>query len=516
MKKIAPIILFVYNRADHTLKTLEALSKNALADQSILYIFADGPKSDASTTDLNKIKETRAVLKQKQWCGTVNVIESDTNKGLAESIIFGVSDIVTKYGKVIVLEDDIVTSPGFLQYMNDALNFYENEDEVMHISGFMYPHKMNLPETFFFNVPLCWGWATWDRAWKYFQKDTDKLLKFATQGDNWQLINKFGGDFLGSQLKLNKLGRMNTWFIKWHISVLMKKGYTLYPSISLVENIGFDNTGVHNGSTDKFKQFRLSDNIKVKDITFLENKDAEEIIKQFYGIKNELQPSNFEILKRKLKFKKLIDKLFFKFFPEVRHQLNKQQQPFSGKHNTYLGIKTKIYPPYALSEVLVGDYTYLAQNSLISNAIIGKFCSIGPNLVCGYGIHPTKGVSTAPMFYSTMKQNGMTLCDRDKINERETIFIGNDVLIGMNVTILDGVKIGDGAIIGAGSVVSKDIPPYAIAVGSPIKVIKYRFSDQTIRELQRLKWWDLPDDQLGIIEKNFWNIDNLISELKIN
>ena len=125
------------------------------------------------------------------------------------------------------------------------------------------------------------------------------------------------------------------------------------------------------------------------------------------------------------------------------------------------GRSVKVYHKYNLSDVEIGDYSYIAPNSAISKTTIGKFCSIGPNFTCGTGIHPITGISTSPMFYSTLMQNGMSLSLENKINERSKILIGNDVFIGVNVTVLDGVTIGDGAIIGAGAIVSKDIPPYA-------------------------------------------------------
>ena len=154
------------------------------------------------------------------------------------------------------------------------------------------------------------------------------------------------------------------------------------------------------------------------------------------------------------------------------------------------------------------------MNSRISMADIGKFCSIGPGFVCGHGVHPTDGVSTSPMFYSTMKQNGMTLSHEDKIQERKRIHIGNDVFIGMNVTVLDGVTIGDGAIIGAGAVVSKDIPPYAIAVGCPIRIVKYRFDEDTIQRFLRLKWWDRNMDCLHLVEKHIFDPKKFLDALE--
>ena len=177
--------------------------------------------------------------------------------------------------------------------------------------------------------------------------------------------------------------------------------------------------------------------------------------------------------------------------------------------------KAKLYSPAKIDDhSFVGDYTYIAQNSRMKKTTIGKFCSIGPNLVSGWGIHPTNGVSTSPMFYSTMCQNGTTMAETDKIIEQKPIVIGNDVFIGANVTILDGVTIGDGAVIGAGAVVSKDIPPYAIAVGTPIRILRYRFEDETIDKLMELQWWNMDDDKLPLVEKYFFDVKTFISECK--
>lgn len=182
------------------------------------------------------------------------------------------------------------------------------------------------------------------------------------------------------------------------------------------------------------------------------------------------------------------------------------------KSESLISTKAKINNPSNLICVYVDNYSYVDQNSFISNTSIGKFCSIGPNFFCGWGIHPTNGISTAPMFYSTKKQNGFTLSSTDKIEERKPIIIGNDVFIGANVTVLDGVKIGDGAIIGAGAVVSKDIPAYSIAVGSPIKVVKKRFSDTQIDALLKIQWWNFDEENLKDIESLFFDIDTFINK----
>ena len=176
--------------------------------------------------------------------------------------------------------------------------------------------------------------------------------------------------------------------------------------------------------------------------------------------------------------------------------------------------KAKIHGDYTIRKSKIGDYTYISQNSHLSMTQIGKFCSIGPNLMSGWGIHPVSAVSTSPMFYSTMKQNGFSLVTQNKIEEQKPIIIGNDVFIGMNVIILDGLTIGDGAIIGAGSVVVKDVAPYEIVAGNPAKVIKKRFSDDIIDRLLVSKWWDKDLEGLKLIEKYFFEVETFLNEVE--
>ncbi|WP_353333614.1 CatB-related O-acetyltransferase [Bacteroides sedimenti] len=176
---------------------------------------------------------------------------------------------------------------------------------------------------------------------------------------------------------------------------------------------------------------------------------------------------------------------------------------------------TKIIFPFTANKSSIGRYTYLSRNCMLYNTTIGSFCSIGPNLICGWGVHPIDTISTHPMFYSTKKQNGITLSSVDKIEEHKCIKIGNDVFIGMNVTILDGVNIGDGAVIGAGSIVSKDIPAYAVAFGNPIKIIKYRFDKDIIDALIKIQWWNFDLNKLKEVEKYFFDVNDFIIKNKI-
>ena len=182
--------------------------------------------------------------------------------------------------------------------------------------------------------------------------------------------------------------------------------------------------------------------------------------------------------------------------------------------NSRIDPQCVILKNHSLSCVSVGKGTYIADNSLISNTTIGKFTSIGPNLLCGWGIHPIDGISTSPAFYSTKKQAGFTFSKTDKCIEQKHITIGNDVFIGANVTILDGITIGDGAVIGAGVIVSKDIPPYAIAVGSPVQIVKYRFSAEIIEQLLASKWWNKNDEVLIEVERNFFDVEKFLQNIK--
>ena len=217
---------------------------------------------------------------------------------------------------------------------------------------------------------------------------------------------------------------------------------------------------------------------------------------------------------------KKLKSIFYKLFNRKKYRKIKIEIGYEKeiknlkKNNCNIGKHTKIYPQFQISNSEIGDYTYVAQNAIINNTTIGKFCSIGPNLISGWGLHPTNGISTHPMFYSTKRQNGMTLSKTDKFEELKPITIGNDVFIGMNVSIIDGVKIGNGAVIGAGAVVSKDIPPYAIAVGCPIQIKGYRFNEETIRNFLKLEWWNFDEDKLSEIENNFFNFDEWLSNFE--
>jgi virginiamycin A acetyltransferase len=183
----------------------------------------------------------------------------------------------------------------------------------------------------------------------------------------------------------------------------------------------------------------------------------------------------------------------------------------SQRYKCDISTKSKIYAPFYLKNVSLDDYSYISKNSNLTNTSIGKFCSIGPNFNSGLGLHPTNGISTSPMFYSTLKQNGFSLVHENTFEEEKPIIIGNDVHIGANVLVLDGITIADGAIIGAGAVITKNIPPFAICVGVPAKVIRYRFDEELIEGFLEKKWWNKPIEELKLINSSFFDIKNFMT-----
>lgn len=278
MQNLAPIALFVYNRPEHTRRTLKFLKENLLADESRLFIFSDAAKDDLHSVE---VAEVREIISSMDGFKSVEIVHRKTNFGLANSIIDGVSMLTEKYGKVIVFEDDLISSPFTLRYFNDALKRYENEEMVMHIGAYMYPlQNKNLPQTFFYRAASSWGWATWSRAWKHFEPDIDKIIsqfdsrkqyRFSIDGtmNFWKQVREF------------KRGKNNSWAIRWYASIFLKGGLTLNPSESLVNNIGHDGTGIHSGKNNIY-DVQIS-NQAVTDFPFevTENKDAYQAIKLF-------------------------------------------------------------------------------------------------------------------------------------------------------------------------------------------------------------------------------------------
>jgi len=275
----APIALFVYNRLEHTKRTVEALAKNTLASESDLIIFSDGskrPEHDGSVANV------RAFIRTIQGFKSISIVESEVNKGLSRSIISGVTQVVKKYGRVVVLEDDLVTSPYFLSYMNQGLSLYEADERVISVHGYVYPVKDALPESFFIKGADCWGWATWGRGWDLFEHDGQKLL---SELEKRGLIDAFDykstypySDMLKAQIS----GQNDSWAIRWYASAFLKDRLTLYPGTSLVQNIGNDDSGTHSGTSTAYDIVLRATDIKLRKEIIDEDTRARELFSECF------------------------------------------------------------------------------------------------------------------------------------------------------------------------------------------------------------------------------------------
>ena len=254
MADLAPIAVFTYKRPEHTARLLRSLAANPETSSSPVYVFCDGARSTSDSAD---VSATRRIVRELSPRHAVTV-ERDTNMGLAASIIAGVSKLTSEFSRVIVLEDDLVLSPVALRYFNEALVRYRDVDRVMHIAGYMFPVNAKLPETFFYREASCWGWATWERAWRQFEPDGLKirdLILAKHMRYEFDVRNSMG---FFHMLEQQISGKNNSWAIRWYGSMRLAGGLALHPGISLVENLGFDGTGEHCSPTSEF-------NVKVAD-----------------------------------------------------------------------------------------------------------------------------------------------------------------------------------------------------------------------------------------------------------
>jgi len=248
---LSPIALFVYNRPGHTKQTVDALSRNLLAAESDLYIFSDGVKKESSDS---RVLEVREYITSISGFKSVNRIERPSNIGLSANIISGINQLIDTHGKVIVLEDDLVTSPFFLKYMNDGLSIYENEHQVISIHGYVYPVRTELPEIFFLRGADCWGWATWKRGWDLFEPDSKILLQQILETNQSDTFD-FDGSYPYTQMLKDQLeGKTNSWAVRWYASAFLNNKFTLYPGKPLISNIGGDGTGIHSGIDHRMYQ----------------------------------------------------------------------------------------------------------------------------------------------------------------------------------------------------------------------------------------------------------------------
>lgn len=250
MTDCAPIVLFTYCRADKTQRAVESLLRNAEAKDTALTVFSDGPKiypgNEKKTEEKRKgVEENRRYIHTITGFKSVTIVEREKNWGLANSLIAGITDVVNQYGRVIVVEDDLTLSPYFLRFMNEALEKYKDDDRVSSITAFCPVTETPLPDTYFLRFFFCWGWATWKCGWDLANWDTRYLLRkmrFKTRKFDLEgTVGSYGN------LYCQKVGLVDSWYVRLYASFFLARKLTLFPSRSLVHNTGLDGTGTHCG-----------------------------------------------------------------------------------------------------------------------------------------------------------------------------------------------------------------------------------------------------------------------------
>ncbi len=278
----SPILFFTYNRPSHTRQTLEALLNNKLSSESELFIFSDGYKNETDKKDVLKV---RKLIHSIDGFKQIHIVENAYNLGLAENIIEGVTQVVNEYGKVIVLEDDLVTSPWFLTFMNEALDTFENEEKIGHIHGYCYP-DLKLPDAFLIKWTGSWGWATWKRAWEKFNPNGEELL---SELERRKLTKTF--DFNGNypytkMLRRQIRGENNSWAIRWNASLFLNDMLSVNAGKSLVKNIGFDGSGIHSGDEDIWATQLHREKLEIKIPEIKESRAARKAFEKYYAKAN--------------------------------------------------------------------------------------------------------------------------------------------------------------------------------------------------------------------------------------
>jgi hypothetical protein len=302
---LAPVVIFVYNRPDHTKSTIEALAKNKLAQNTEVFIYSDAAKNESSEEKVEHVRKYIDSLSQKNFFKSINIVKANTNKGLANSVIAGVSEVIEKYGKAIVVEDDLVSSPDFLQYMNEALDFYEKEDKIWSISGYSY--NLGIPSDYksevYFTFRGCsWGWATWKNRWDKVDWNVSDYNEFR----NSKVLRKNlrrGGRDMAIMLDAQMQGEVDSWAIRWCYSQSKLDMLTVYPVVSRIKNIGLDGSGTHSGVTSHFDTIL---NFENKRCAFEQPKLDKRILKNFNNYYMPL--SEYLLTNTKLKVKKLLRK----------------------------------------------------------------------------------------------------------------------------------------------------------------------------------------------------------------
>ena len=510
----APIALFVHRRPDHTRRTLEHLAANRLAAESQLFVFSDGPRG---ADDAAAVEAVRCVVRGESRFRRVTVHERPHNLGLRDSVIGGVTALVSEFGRAIVLEDDLLTAPCFLEFMNEALRRYAERPEIMQVAGHLatgvslHPDRASL-----LPLPSSWGWATWKRAWDHFDPlaigshrlDRDVALRQAFDLDG-------AVDYSG-MLRDSLANRNASWAVRWYLSVFLRGGLTVYPGRSLVRNIGFDGSGVHCHATPGPSEAPLEDaSFTFPAETTVDPEQWVQVKRAVGGAARTTQPpaaatrTGSRGTRRPFRLRAafpgrplaaLRDRL-----ATAVHDLGQRGARLAAardfRRQTSLAADAQVFPEAGVrnlrgdpTRIRVGRNTAVRGELLVfahaGEIVVGEDCYIGDGariwssdrVVIGNRVLISHGVNihdtnSHPLDCEERHRHFLQILRSGHPRQgvaiaAAPIVIEDDAWIGFQATVLKGVRIGRGAIVGAGAVVVADVPSFAVVVGNPARVVR--------------------------------------------
>ena len=492
----APVALFVYNRPVHTKATVEALLRNDLASHTDLHIFSDAPKKPAAEAS---VREVREFIRAVRGFKSITIVEREKNFGLANSIIDGVGNLCERHGRVIVIEDDLVTAPNFLPFMNDALEKYKDEPDVYSVTGYSFTNSIStIDSTYFLPMTSTWGWATWTSKWKHFERNREALARDLSDPEFKRAFD-MGGNFSYAQMAQRAIdGVVDSWGIFWYYCVFKKQGVSLFPAKSLVQNVGYDGTGTHSRGENEAplvpfepvlaETVIVKPNIKgfIQEI-LLADKTANE------------RPRRREVWARRLLSRDLGNKIVRKLVHRVSEKVDSVKLHLN-KKRCVCGENAVLYPSCVIDNetphsalirigsnshvrgnlqvfahggaIEIGDYCYVGDHTRIwsmTSIRIGNRVLISHNVNIHDNIAHSLSASDRHQHFDQIIGTG-----HPKQLPRvpsQPVVIEDDAWIGFNATVLKGVTIGRGAVVGACAVVTKDVEPFTVVVGNPARVV---------------------------------------------
>jgi hypothetical protein len=313
----APIALIAYRRPDHLARVLSALRSNPECRDTALYVFSDGPRAESEKVAVERVRE---IISNVEGFASLNVTFRPENWGLSRNIIDAASYVLDRHGEVIVVEDDVFVAPFFLQFMNNGLARYREKHRVSCISGYCYPIKSGVSDTFFLRGGECWGWATWSDRWATFNPDSSELLAELRSSGLREAFDLDGAFGFTRMLEDNIAGRINTWCICWHASCFLRSMLTLYPARSLVQNIGFDGfASTHSPKGTLYDVDLATAAVPVEDIEIEENPVARDALKRYFRrVASQSNPSSARRIFRRIA--RILPPTIFRRLTELHRQ----------------------------------------------------------------------------------------------------------------------------------------------------------------------------------------------------